>query len=45
MKKPKATKKAVKQEKEEITNPLYGLSMEQAIDKIVKAGKPDREKK
>ena len=45
MKKPNATKKAVKQEKEEVINPLYGLNMEQAIDKIVKAGKPDKEKK
>jgi hypothetical protein len=46
MKKPKATKKAVENDKdEEITNPFYGMSMEDAIDKIVKAGKPKSKKK
>lgn len=46
MKKPKATTKAVEKEKdEEITNPFYGITMEEAIDKIVKAGKPKSKKK
>lgn len=43
MKKAKATVKQVKpkeEKDEEITNPFYGISMEDAIYKIVKAGKP-----
>lgn len=45
MKKPKATtKKTVKKKEEEITNPLYGMTMEDAIDKIVKGGKQKKEK-
>lgn len=47
MKKAKETVKQVKskvEKDEEITNPFYGISMEQAIDKIVEAGKPKKEK-
>ncbi len=45
MKKAKAKQVKPKVEKEEeITNPFYGISMEQAIDKIVEAGKPKKEK-
>ena len=45
MKKAKAKQIKPKEEKdEEITNPFYGISMEQAVDKIVKAGKPRKEK-
>ncbi|WP_165499702.1 hypothetical protein [Pedobacter frigidisoli] len=45
MKKAKAKQVKPKEEKdEEITNPFYGISMEQAVDKIIEAGKPKKEK-
>jgi len=45
MKKAKAKQVKPKEKKdEEITNPFYGISMEQAIDKIVESGKPKKEK-
>lgn len=43
MKKAKATVKQIKPTKEkdeDVSNPFYGISIEDAIDKIVKAGKP-----
>jgi len=48
MKKAKVTTKAImlKDGKdEEVNNPFYGISMEEAVDKIVKAGKPKDKKK
>jgi len=45
MKKAKAKQVKPKENKaEEITNPFYGISMEQAIDKIVESGKPKKKK-
>ena len=47
MKKAKAKQQEIKpkEKDEEITNPFYGMSMQEAVDKIVESGKPEKKDK